>query len=132
MDSASLKLTNVVALLVDRESFARGLVAQMLRGFGINTILTAANGAEAKDLLSHHQVDIAFIEGELPDTSAADLITWIRHNPRVSLRHLPVIVLSGYTQLRMIAAARDAGAHLVVKKPLSPQILFDRLAWVAN
>ena len=52
--------------------------------------------------------------------------------PTQALRFAPIVVLSGYTQLRLIASARDAGAHLVVRKPVSPQTLFDRLVWVAN
>ena len=132
MGQTRLNLNKVVALLADRDPYARGLVAQMLRGFGINTILTADTGAQAKELLALHRPDIAYIEGELPDMPAGELIVWIRRNANKALRQLPIIVLSGYTQMRVISAARDAGANLVVKKPVSPQILFDRLAWAAN
>jgi CheY-like chemotaxis protein len=127
-----LNLKNIAALLVDRDPFARGLVAQMLRGFGISTILIADNGEEAKGLLAHHAPEITFIEGELPDMAAGELLQWIRTNPNKAVRYLPVIVLSGYTQLSLISAARAAGAHLVVRKPVSPQTLFDRLVWVAG
>jgi two-component system chemotaxis response regulator CheY len=41
-------------------------------------------------------------------------------------------VLTGYTQLRLVAGARDAGANVVVKKPLSPRTLFDHIVWVAR
>lgn len=132
MGQTRLNLNKVVALLADRDPYARGLVAQMLRGFGINTILTADTGAQAKELLAVHRPDIAYIEAELPDMPAGELIVWIRRNANKALRHLPIIVLSGYTQMRVVSAARDAGANLVVKKPVSPQILFDRLAWAAN
>jgi CheY-like chemotaxis protein len=132
MGQTRLNFKDVVALIVDRDPYARGLVGQMLRGFGISTILTAGNGQEAKELLAHHKPEVVFIEGELPDMPSGELIGWIRHNPDKSLRFLPIIVLSGYTQLRMVAGARDAGAHMVIRKPVSPQTLFDRLAWVAN
>jgi CheY-like chemotaxis protein len=132
MGQARLNLKTIVALIVDRDPFARGLVAQMLRGFGISTILTADKGDEAKELLAHHCPDIIFIEGALPDMTAADLVGWVRRNPNKALRFLPIIVLSGYTQIGLISSARDAGAHLVIKKPLSPQILFDRLVWVST
>lgn len=132
MRRTRLNCKNIVALIVDRDPYARGLVAQMLRGFGISTVLTAAKGTEAKDLLAHHCPDITFVEGDLPDMTAGELIGWVRRNPNKRLRFLPIIVLSGYTQLGMISAARDAGAHLIIRKPVSPQILFDRLVWVAN
>jgi CheY-like chemotaxis protein len=132
MGQPRLNLKTIVALIVDRDPYARGLVAQMLRGFGISTILTADRGEEAKELLARHRPDITFIEGELPDMTAGELVNWIRRNADKALHFLPLIVLSGYTQLRLVSAARDAGAHLVIRKPVSPQILFDRLVWVAN
>ncbi len=97
----------------------------------ISTILTADKGSEAVELLATNRPDITFIEGAALDMPTAELIKWVRGHPDKSLRFLPIIVLSGYTQLRLISAARDAGANLVVRKPVSPQILFDRFVWVA-
>ena len=132
MGQTRLNLKTVMALVVDRDPFSRGLVSQMLRGFGINSILIADNGVEAREILGQHRPDVCFIEAALPDMAAGDLICWIRRHPNRALRFVPVIVMSGYTQMRLISAARDAGAHLVVRKPLSPQVLFDRLSWVAT
>lgn len=132
MAQARLNLKNINVLIADRDPFARGLVSQMLRGFGVSTILTADNGEDAKTLLGQQCPDICFIEGALPDMPAEELIGWIRRNANKALRYLPVIVLTGYTQMRVISTVRDAGAHLVVRKPLSPQTLFDRLVFVAK
>jgi CheY-like chemotaxis protein len=132
MGQSRLNLKGITALIADRDAFARGLVAQMLRGFDVSTILISDTGAEAKEVLAQHAPDVIFIEGALPDMEAGELIGWIRGHAKKPLRFTPIIVLSGYTQLRLISAARDAGAHLVIKKPVSPQILFDRLMWVAN
>jgi CheY-like chemotaxis protein len=132
MGQSRLNLKNINGLLVDRDAFTRGLVAQMLRGFGIDDILIAASGAEAKELLLANRTDICFVEGALPDMSAADFIGWIRRQTSNPLRFVPIIVLSGYTQLRLIEQMRDGGAHTVIKKPVSPQTLFDRISWAAN
>jgi CheY-like chemotaxis protein len=132
MGQARLNLKSIAAMIVDRDPFTRGLVAQMLRGFGVTTILIADTGVEARDVLTGHCPDIIFVEGALTDMAAGDLIGGIRRHANKSLRFIPVVVLSGYTQLRLISSARDAGAHLVVRKPLSPQTLFDRLIWVAK
>ena len=132
MAQGRLNLKSAVALLVDRDVFTRGLVAQMLRGFGIDTVLTAGTGDEAKEIMKNSFPDICFIEGALPDMTTAELVGWIRRHNSNQLRFAPVIVLSGYTQLRLIAAARDGGAHYVVRKPVAPQTLFDRILWVAN
>ena len=45
---------------------------------------------------------------------------------------MPILVLSSYTQRHYVAAARDAGANLVARKPISPRALYDRITWVAH
>jgi CheY-like chemotaxis protein len=131
MAQPRLNLSKVHCLLADRDQFSRGLVAQMLRGFGMGTIRLAGDGAQARELILQDSPDICFIEGALPDISTAEVINWIRRQPP-PLRFIPIIVLTGYTQLKLISQARDSGANLVVRKPVSPQMLFDRLSWVAG
>src|SRR5476651_1033758 len=123
MAQPRLNLKNVTSLLADRDNFTRGLIAQMLRGFGMEPPMLAGSGAEAKTFLESSQPDICFFEGALPDMTAAELIGWIRRQSKKSLRFVPIIVLSGYTQLCLISAARDGGANIVLKKPISPQTL---------
>ena len=132
MAEPRLNLKNVVGLIADRDAFTRGLVIQMLRGFGLDNLMVANTGEETKNLLGNNKPDIMFIEGDLPDMTSADLIDWIRRHTPNPLRFVPIIVMSGYTQLRLISQARDGGAHIVIRKPISPQALFDRIAWVAH
>ena len=132
MGQPRLNLKNVNGLLVDRDLFTRGLISQMLRGFGIEKLMIAGTGEEAKQMISGNCPDLCFVEGALEDMATAEFIGWIRRQASQALRFMPVIVLSGYTQLRLIAEARDGGANLVIRKPISPQTLFDRINWVAR
>jgi CheY-like chemotaxis protein len=131
MSQPRLNLSKVHCLLADRDQFTRGLVARMLRGFGLRTIQTADKGEQARELILKETPDICFIEGALPDITAPELVTWIRQQPP-PLRFTPIIVLTGYTQLKLISQVRDSGANLVVRKPISPRMLFDRLMWVSS
>jgi CheY-like chemotaxis protein len=131
MGQPRLNLSKVHCLLADRDQFTRGLVAQILRGFGMGSIQLAGDGAQAREMILQDRPDVCFIEGALPDISAAALINWIRQQPP-PLRFIPIIVLTGYTQLKLISEARDSGANLVVRKPVSPRALFDRLTWIAH
>lgn len=131
MGQPRLDLSKMRCLLADRDAFTRNLIAQILRGFGMGAIRAAGTGAEVREMVAGEYPDICLIEGALPDVTAAELVAWIRRQP-APLRFVPIIVLSGYAQLRLITAARDAGANLVVRKPVSPQTLFDRLAWIAR
>jgi DNA-binding response OmpR family regulator len=132
MSGPRMNLKNVTSLIVDRDHYTRGLIAHMLRGFGMESPMLVDNGEQAKSSLTECRPDIVFIEGDLSDMPSADLLGWIRRQTKNPLRFVPLIVMSGYTQLRMLAMARDGGAHIIVRKPVSPQTLFDRILWVAR
>jgi DNA-binding response OmpR family regulator len=127
-----MNLKSVATLLVDSDRFTRGLVVQMLRGFRMDSPVVCDSGAAAKEYLQQAPVDLCIVEAVLPDMASPELIRWIRRPEMGAVRFIPVIVLSGYTQQRMVATARDAGANTVLKKPASPQALFDRIMWVAR
>jgi CheY-like chemotaxis protein len=132
MAQPRLNLQAISVLLVDRNHYSRALISQALRGFGIKHIAPCDSGAGAQEYLSHAPVDLCLVEAELPDMSSADLIRAIRRLPTAPLRFVPIMVLSGYTQFRTLNVARDAGANLVLKKPVSPQALFDRIWWLCR
>jgi DNA-binding response OmpR family regulator len=131
MSYTRINLRSVTSLLVDSETYTRGLVAQMLRGFEMEPPTQVDRGTAAKAHLQHQCPDICLIEAVLPDMTCVELIRWIRRL-KGPVRFVPVIVLTGYTQLRTIASARDSGANLVVRKPVSPKALFDRMLWIAR
>ena len=115
MGSTRINLHGVTCLLADSEHYTRDLVAQMLRGFGLNQPILADTGKEAKEIFKHQCPELFITEAVLPDMSSADLIRWIRrlNGP---IRFVPTIVLTGYTQLKTVASVRDGGANIVVKK----------------
>jgi CheY-like chemotaxis protein len=132
MAQPRLNLSKVTVLLADRNSYSRALISQALRGFGVQHILACDSGAATQEYLSQSTIDLCLVEAELSDMSGSDLIRAIRALPKDPLRFVPIIMLSGYTQFRMLSVARDAGANLVLKKPISPQALFDRIGWLGR
>lgn len=127
-----LNLTNVSALIVDGDKYLLAIISQMLRGFGLTRQFPYTKGEEAKDFLEKTPVNLVILEQILPDMGGDDLVRWLRRHPSPKLRFTPVLILTGYTHMARVHSARDSGANLVVKKPVSPQILFDHIAWMAN
>lgn len=131
MSQRRINLRGAIALLVDSDQFTRGIIAQMLRSFGVSPLL-AGSASEAKDYITHNNIDFCICETALPDAMGADLISWIRRRENNPVRFIPLIVLTGYTQFRAVAEARDAGANIVVKKPVSAQVLMNHIVWVGK
>lgn len=132
MAQPKINLSKLNVLVVDRNHYYRSLISQALRGFEIKHIASCETASAAKEYLTIADFDLCLIEAELPDMSGADLVRFIRRLKKEPLRFVPIIVLSSYAQFGMVSAARDAGANLVLRKPTSPQALFDHIAWLAR
>jgi len=78
----------------------------MLRGFGMDSPTVVGNSVEAKEHLLKMVPDLILIAAVVHDMEASDLIRWIRPQKKANLRFLPIIVLTGYTQLHTIMASR--------------------------
>jgi len=131
VSNTKMKLTGVTTLIVDDDRYGVAILMQILRGFGLETPVIVDSGAAAQALLENHCYDLFICEAELPDISGADLVRWIRRL-KTPVRFMPILVLTGYSNTSNVVALRDSGAHTVVKKPPSPQILFDHIEWCAK
>jgi DNA-binding response OmpR family regulator len=132
MEKQKMNFAGVTALLVEGDRHCMSLLAELLRRFGLETQISVETGAEAKAYIERASIDLCFCEWTLMDMEGAELVRWMRRNAPGPVRFIPIIVLTGYSQMDAVVAARDAGASFVVKKPLSPQIIYDRLAWAAQ
>ncbi len=126
-----MNLKGVRTLLVNADTFDANLVTQMLHGLGLDKLDVATSGGEAQKRIAADDYALCLCDADLPDMPAPMLVQWIRRQVTPA-RFLPILVLTGYSGFGNVTAFRDAGAHLVMKKPASPQTLYDRIAWVAR
>ncbi len=131
MTRARMNLREVRALVVDGDPFAVTLLVQMLHGLGLDSVKVEGTAAGAQKALEGGDYELCICEADLPDMKGPDLMRWIRRLP-TQTRFLPTLVLTGYSDIRNVTAFRDAGAHLVMRKPASPQALYDRIAWASK
>ncbi len=124
--------SHIVALVVDGDRYSTGIIGQILRGFGVGRQQAVGTVEEAKALLSTGTFDLLITESTLADGPLSDLVVWIRHNPKNELRYIPIVVLTGYAYYAQVAVARDLGVNSVVRKPVSPTVLFDHITWSAK
>ena len=131
MTLPQMKLNGVSTLVVDDDQFGIDLLNQMLRGFGMEQTRIVNTAQDGRNCLENHTIDLCICSSVLPDQSGADFIRWARRQ-RPPGRFIPIIVLTAYSQLHTVTAVRDAGANMVIRKPVSPRVLYDRIAWAAR
>ena len=114
---------SVKVLLLDDSALARSIGKQTLRAAGVGSVLEAANGREAIELLAvpEHGVDVLFCDLMMPDMDGLQII---RH--LAGLKSPPALVfLSGGSSALLQTAEATAEARGlqvlgVVEKPLTP------------
>ncbi len=131
MTRDKMKLCDIRTLIVDNDRFGVTLLVQMLHGLGLDTIKIVDTGAAAQAQLGNADFELCICDGDLSDMTAAEFLRWLRRRTTPA-RFTPVMVMTAYSDFRSVTSFRDAGAHIVVKKPPSPQVLYDRIAWLAQ
>lgn len=127
-----LNFSQMTALVVDGDRFSSGIISQILKGFGVAHYTVAGTIEDAKKQLSSGTHHLLITECNLADGPLSNLVNWIRQSPKNELRYIPIVVLTGYTFYSWVITARDSGVNSVVRKPVSPQTLFDHIAWSAR
>ena len=127
-----LNFSKIAALVVDADRYSTGIISQILRGFGVGRPVVVGSVEAAMKHLATGEFHILITESVLPDSSLEAFVSWIRHHPKTTTRYIPIVVLTGYTHFSRVTIARDSGVNSVVRKPVSPAVLYDHIAWSAN
>src|SRR6266851_5206784 len=106
-----------IVLIADDEAGIRKLVSATI-GADRHTVLEAAAGNEAWELLRQHRPDVVLLDVEMPQRTGLELTRAIRSDP--ALAHTRVIMLTGQKTEAAIAAGIAAGADRYLTKPFSP------------
>ncbi len=122
-----IDMSNLSVLVADPNLYMIKIIRAMLRGFGINQIHEAFDGAVALEAFKIHNVDIAIVDYALTTLNGVELTELLRGDENSPHRFVPIIMLSAYTEKRRVEGARDAGITEFLRKPLCARDLYVRL-----
>ena len=106
------------ALVVDDERDIRELLVLTLGRMGLR-ISTAANLAEARELLASNRFDLCLTDMRLPDGNGIELVTEIARD----YPHTPVAMITAFGSMDLAVEALKAGAFDFVSKPVDIGVL---------
>lgn len=132
LSSTRMDLQKARVLLVDDNAQSLELLTQVLLGFRVEKTSPCRTPAEARDLLATAIFDLIIIDGEMPGEDGISLTQYIRREPDLPNFTAPIILVSGHTPKDKVIRARDAGANIIVKKPIAPVVLLSRIEWLAR
>jgi two-component system sensor histidine kinase/response regulator len=114
-------LPPIKCLLVDDMQENLLALSALLREDGLELLL-ARSAAEALELLLVHDVALALLDVQMPETDGFELAELMRGMARTS--HIPIVfVTAGAREPHRMFKGYDAGAVDFLYKPIDPQIL---------
>ena len=111
-------------LIVDDYPDALDIWAFYLRAMGYR-VSTAADGAAAIAQAERLLPDLIVLDLELPNVSGFDVARRLRANP--DTHFIPLIAATGYSHVKQLDRARDAGFDQIVIKPCDPDMLVEEI-----
>ncbi len=119
-------------LVVDDSRHMRSLIKSFLMGFGVKEIDEAPDADVAYSLVQEMAPDVVITDWRMPPTDGIDLVRRIRGEEDSPNPYLPLIMLTGFTELHRVKQARDAGVTAFLAKPISAAALYKRLCSVID
>jgi two-component system CheB/CheR fusion protein len=116
------RLQGAQILLVEDIRDTRDAFALLLEAEGADVVVTGS-GREAVEIMTGRDFDLLLTDLGLPDMPG-DLV--IRHVKATARRRPWIVVVTGYGE-PLIGRAREAGADVVLPKPIDWSLLLDRL-----
>lgn len=127
-----LYIRNLSVLLVEHNRYERDILVQILTGFKIRALHKRNSAEDAMAYIPNETADLLIVSAALAETDGFDFTRWLRSTRSVKCRAAPLLLLTGHTRAADVRKARDCGASLVIAKPVTPRVLFQRIGWLAR
>lgn len=114
-------------LIVEDSAHMRTILRTILAGFGCRKIYEAVDGADGLEKLEAHSPDILIVDWEMPVLNGPEMIQFIRNPDSCKHAFIPIILLTAHTERERIMASRTFGVNEVLRKPVSPRAIYERV-----
>lgn len=124
MDLAALRY-----LIVDDSRFYRSVIKNALAAVRLTHVGEAVDGSDALQALRSSPFDFVLVDYEMPVLNGIELvrkIRWADESDTLNAR-IPIIMISQFAHQAVVVEARNAGVHEFLTKPVSPQLLYERI-----
>jgi CheY-like chemotaxis protein len=113
-----------VLLVVEDNPINRDLLVRRLTRDG-HSVLEAADGRQGLAVARGHAVDLILLDVIMPGLNGLQLLQKLKADP--DLRHVPVIMISAFSELDGVVRCLEMGAEDYLAKPFNPVLLRARI-----
>lgn len=127
-----VNLSTAEVLLACGDPEGLNIMSEMFAGFGVHTPRRCLSLAEARTSVQERILNLLVVDSALSDAEGYDFIHWLRRSDIAPNCYAPVILVTGHAKPSQIFRGRDAGASFVVRKPVAPLVMMQRILWLLN
>ncbi len=121
------EVAHLAVLVVEDVRATRVIVRTILRTFGIHDVVEANDGQEALAVLGQRHIDVIITDLCMEPMDGVEFTRRLR-TPRNGLNpYVPVLMVSGHTEIARVKEAVAAGVTEFLAKPITPAGLEARL-----
>ncbi|MBY0431633.1 MAG: response regulator [Rhodospirillales bacterium] len=113
--------------IVDPSKHMRSVMKQFLRTQGYREFLEAGNGADGLKCLQRQTIDLIICEYQLMPVNGVEFARFVRRGKDSPAPEVPIIMVTGHTEINVVLAARDVGVNAIIAKPVSAKILLQHV-----
>ena len=107
-----------MVLLVDDNATIRNVIKIYL--MGLDLVFLEADRAEAAlEILRSARVQLILADNQMPGMDGIAFVEHVRRDTRISVRTIPILLLTGDKSADLEARGRAAGANEFIAKPVS-------------
>ncbi len=110
-------------LIVDDDESIRKLLSRILLKAGYE-VEAASGGREALEFLAKMNFNLIILDMDMPQMTGIDVLANLKEE---NITNIPVLMLSGTTDVDQIIKFYDLGAYDFIRKPEHPEIILKRV-----
>jgi response regulator RpfG family c-di-GMP phosphodiesterase len=129
---ARFNLSKASVLLLDSTPMGLGVLGQILKGFGAGVLFRCTSVDDAKEIAQTEALHLVIADTMSPTGAGYDFVTWMRREAPDPNRYAPIILVDGHTRVVDVSRARNCGSNFLLKRPLSPLSLMERVIWIGG
>ncbi len=114
-------------LVIDDSPFMLRLLAEMLAGFGVGKVLTAATAEEAFQRMQLREPDVIFCDWQMYPIDGLAILRRLRQQDQSQLAYVPFVMVTGHNANEDVTLALGEGADSYIVKPFSCETLMTHL-----
>ena len=128
MSDAQYNLDRLNILVLDDNRNMRVLIKSILFALGVRKLHGAHDVKQAFRDIQYFHADIVITDWHMEPLNGLDFVHMVRSDENSPNPYVPIIMLTGHTELPRVCEARDAGVNEFLAKPISAKALYSRLA----